>query len=553
MNDTINKNYIEEMERNSKLFEEKMNKLNSEFNEDNDLLNLDFNKKKFNTKKLPIKNNMKQYNNSKTMTSLSSSNPFKYKKDENNNRKNKILKKRYDIDLNKINNFSAFNNNRNYEDDKNKSLQKIKNYKSIDNRDKKLLEELRENIIEKSDLIKKLSSELKQKEKISSDNRYIENNSSQEKTSKELKSKDMDIKNKEEEIKNLKMKFDSIFAQNKNMKSVLQKKNDELDGLKAVINNMKEDTKSSRNKYNELNLKQKKLQQEYDILNKEYNLLNTEKENLKKMLNDQKANELNLKKEIAELKNVINILNEKLKKATSNKTKIDIQNNENSKNKDINRNNNMPFKKGDYNMEYKNMVNEENNNNDHLYKKNINNNNLNYYNDDIEEKVIYNNNDEDLSDEDEKIKKGNKAKKNSKNKNIKNNFNHKNKNNNNIKSYGINYINRENSGKDLKNKNKKDNEYISLIKHMDKIIGCDKNKIMELINDKDYQTIEKELKILTKEKDKLENELLKMPAQPRKLNDIRYKKEINDNINKIESDINYIRTLLKNTDGYYIN
>ena len=44
-----------------------------------------------------------------------------------------------------------------------------------------------------------------------------------------------------------------------------------------------------------------------------------------------------------------------------------------------------------------------------------------------------------------------------------------------------------------------------------------------------------------------------MPEKPRKLNDIKNKKEINDAINKIENDIKYIRALLKNTDDYYIN
>ena len=44
-----------------------------------------------------------------------------------------------------------------------------------------------------------------------------------------------------------------------------------------------------------------------------------------------------------------------------------------------------------------------------------------------------------------------------------------------------------------------------------------------------------------------------MPEHPRKLNDIKNKKEINDAINKIDNDIKYIRTLLKNADDYYIN
>ena len=92
-----------------------------------------------------------------------------------------------------------------------------------------------------------------------------------------------------------------------------------------------------------------------------------------------------------------------------------------------------------------------------------------------------------------------------------------------------------------------------MIKYKDKIIGCNREKIKLLIKEKEYQTIDKEVHILTKEKEKLENELLKMPERPRKLNDIKNKKEINDSINKIENDIKYIRTLLKNSENYYIN
>ena len=43
-----------------------------------------------------------------------------------------------------------------------------------------------------------------------------------------------------------------------------------------------------------------------------------------------------------------------------------------------------------------------------------------------------------------------------------------------------------------------------------------------------------------------------MPEHPRKLNDIRNKKEINDIIERIESDISFVRTMLKRTNDYYI-
>ena len=65
--------------------------------------------------------------------------------------------------------------------------------------------------------------------------------------------------------------------------------------------------------------------------------------------------------------------------------------------------------------------------------------------------------------------------------------------------------------------------------------------------------IENEINTLNKEKEKIENDLLKIPNKPRKLSDIKNKKEIKDAINKIETDIKYIKDLLKNKDDYYIN
>ena len=99
---------------------------------------------------------------------------------------------------------------------------------------------------------------------------------------------------------------------------------------------------------------------------------------------------------------------------------------------------------------------------------------------------------------------------------------------------------------------KKESEYVTIITEKEKIIGCDKDKMQTLINNREYQIVEKELSILIKEKDKLEGSLLKMPEHPRKLNDIRTKKEINDIIERIESDISFTRSMLKRTNDYYI-
>ena len=99
---------------------------------------------------------------------------------------------------------------------------------------------------------------------------------------------------------------------------------------------------------------------------------------------------------------------------------------------------------------------------------------------------------------------------------------------------------------------KNEEDFVTIIKEKDKIVGCDKEKMQSLIDNREYQIVERELSILIKEKDKLEGDLLKMPEHPRKLNDIRNKKEINEIIEKIEGDIAQTRMMLKKTNDYYI-
>ena len=198
------------------------------------------------------------------------------------------------------------------------------------------------------------------------------------------------------------------------------------------------------------------------------------------------------------------------------------------------------------------------------YNKDFKNKDLNYY-DKKEEKHQnkYNN----YNDEEYDLDKDNNQEKKRYN-NIVSKYNYKNKkNNNNEEDYNFNKNNenynllsfgnnkREHYKEEMKTNNnllKNESDYISIITEKNKIIGCDKDKMQTLINNREYQTVEKELSILIKEKDKLEGSLLKMPEHPRKLNDIRTKKEVNDIIERIEGDISYTRTKLKKTNDYYI-
>ena len=560
----IESNFIEEIEKNSKIFEEKINKLNSTYDSENSFERKDSKKYKF-TKK----NNLYNQKNYETENNFEE-NYYQTGKINTEKRRNKKIIKRYELNLNTIDNINERNkkNNKNFiynntTGNSNNRRKIIYNSELNDediiekNNEKKLIDELRQTILQKSNFIKLLKSELKEKEKLPSKEDYEELNYNYENILNELNLAQNTIKNKDDEINNLKMKLDSILAQNKNMKNVISKKEVELDKMKSSMNNMKEELKLNNNKMNDIMINEKQMKKDYDILNQKYNSIVSEKEKLLTNLEEQKTENFNIKKENIQLQKLIDKLKEELNKANSR--------NNNSSNKN---------KEKTIQIEYKNYERNKINEPKEIIKNHTNKittkpkiiniskklekkildsdettfaykNKIKERYEDTEEKIIYNNDDDESDEEDESNKeKINKQKTMMQNdkyvkKNLENIFNSKNENHIKKKKIEID-----------KDKNK---EFVSLIKYKDKIIGCNRDKIKSLIKDKEYQIIEKELNILNKEKEKIENELLKMPEHPRKLNDIKNKKEINDAINKIDNDIKYIRTLLKNTDDYYIN
>ena len=93
---------------------------------------------------------------------------------------------------------------------------------------------MRADIIEKSNIIKKLDKDLKEKEKLPSKKDFDKLNSNHEKVSNELEDKIRTIKNKDEEIKNLRNKLENLVEHNKNLKNkhyyttLIQKKGEDL-------------------------------------------------------------------------------------------------------------------------------------------------------------------------------------------------------------------------------------------------------------------------------------------------------------------------------------
>ena len=179
MNDNSNEQYIKEMEKNSKLFEEKMYKLYQNNSTNNDQNDDDFDIDKFSFKRISV-----NYDNKKN----SFDEEYKRNKIKNNRKKTPDEKYNYykeeniiDFDVDYENENQSTNYNR-IKESKNQILNKKNEYISpynynnknnkkkeenpdINDKNLKLIKELRADLEEKSNLIKQLGNDLKKKRK----------------------------------------------------------------------------------------------------------------------------------------------------------------------------------------------------------------------------------------------------------------------------------------------------------------------------------------------------------------------------------------------------
>ena len=223
--DNSNANYIKEMERNSKLFEEKMNKfkkyqkssiyndLDDDYNDDEK----DLDKNKFKSKRplnLGDKENSEEDDYNYQNLKIKDSNPKKpisdekydYYKDEEEandidyddydygNKKNKS---------NKNYNYNASQKRKSFNENNIKPKNEDFEDEEYDNKNKnkggeKLIEEMRADIIEKSNIIKKLGNDLKEKQNLPTQSEFNMLHYDHEKISNELEEKTLLIKNQEE-------------------------------------------------------------------------------------------------------------------------------------------------------------------------------------------------------------------------------------------------------------------------------------------------------------------------------------------------------------------
>ena len=286
-----NENYIKEMEKNARLFEEKMNKFEQmRSNKYDDIENQQntFNKKfkTYNYKKY----NSNEINDNKNINEKTSSNDFQ---------KNLINNEQY-----QDNNIEIYDEKR----EKQNSEKVYRNQKSFDKNEiikyKNKIEQLKNEILDKNQIIKQLEKSLKEKEDYPSPKQYEEINNDYEKLKTEMNEKVKYIKRIEVENKELKMKIDNLVEQIKNMKEVIKRKNDEIENMKMDIESLKEEISLNMKKMNNLEMTNKKLNNEYESLNKDFSLLKSEKEKMKQEIEEQNAKIFNYQKELS--KNINN-------------------------------------------------------------------------------------------------------------------------------------------------------------------------------------------------------------------------------------------------------
>lgn len=297
-----NENYLKEMEKNARLFEEKMNKL-----EQVRLNSIKSSKNNDNSPKV-FKNQIKNLNNFPTNNKNNNAieQPYyNYKKNNLNKIISVNIADNQENDEEKYNNFTKKNVN----EQKNNSKEYINKNEIIQYRNK--IEQLKNEIIDKNKIIKQLEKSLKEKENLPSLQQYEEINNECEKLKVDINERIKTIKNLENENKELKKKIDSLVEQIKSMKEVIKRKTDDIENLKMNLESLKEEISFNNKKMNSLEIQNKKLNIEYENLNKDFQIIKNEKDKMNHELEEQKATIFNYQKEFAANSKKNNKLNNK--------------------------------------------------------------------------------------------------------------------------------------------------------------------------------------------------------------------------------------------------
>ena len=510
--------YFTEMEKNTRLFEEKLKKLkdrSKEFTESQNNISEDDDKYEINTNS----NNLDDYQNNVIESPKINKNLFK-SSDFADNQKNYITK-----NDNRKNDESEENN-------KNKKLQQLVNeieYKDniIEDLQKKIIALREKNISLEEQNLKLAETQIPQE-------KYDELNFELGKVSKELEDKTRQLNEVTFNEKNLTNKIDNLLIQNQNLTAKQDKLLEDNDKLIAQIDKLKDEDAVNKQKITMLEKINKTSNRDYEALNNEILQLKSEKQKLESLNYDQKERIYDYEKQINSLQKIVDDSLSKNLARKNNGNNFNI--NDYYDDNDVQ----TKYKRGNVN---KKNYNDNDNYNDENNNKNFNRTDDNFYQNEKKNDNYYQRN----SEVDPVI----------------NNFdvvrNIQNKTRNNASSGRCNTVNNimdENGGIDddvkenvnVPKKGKKTEKEFTIKYGYDGYDGFNyfpsEKRLKQ--NKNEIDELNMQLNGLLNEKTRLECELLKLPEQSKTINDLRKKKELNNSIKETDNKVHEVKLRLKN-------
>ena len=538
--DNVNEGYLKEMEANNFLFNEKIKKLNNLLINANDTY-----EDIIHNKKIHKQNFENHHIKISELKNSDSENDFFNKENKQfaeEIMKNNYNEKDYEIGFNKNKNLfkdkdlnSEFNRE-NYKDKKNQnksfdnnnySKRKIDDdFKKENNNDNNIPND---KLFDYEKEIKKLKNENEYNHYVIEDlkNQLSKNNKKDEQIDfnmvtkedynnllKEMESKDNIIDKMNEDIKNLKFKFDNLLIENKKLKMENDNLKNQKEELKAESSANKSEKDNILEKLNKLELMNKKLNKEFLNLSNDYKKAKEEKEKLKSIIDEQNAAIFNYEKQLSSKPKIQKF--EKFDDYNENKMNIETKL---EKNYELNNYNDENFKY-DYSDEKRNK-----------YKNNSYRENENYNN--IEGNNYYTN-----------YKKVNDNKENEYEYVPPFTNSERNKNKLHLDERKTGDLNFNRWDYNLDNEKNKPYKY-----HMKK----SNSKSFDIISEKNSKLkkgelnyLENYLNSLLKERSKLEKMFNEIPTHPRTLKDIKLRNTIKDKIDHNENEIMITQQQLKN-------
>ena len=170
------------------------------------------------------------------------------------------------------------------------------------------IRELQKDIKYKTDLIIDLQNKLKQKDDVfikNTKNELDDLKNQVKKVTKEKEEKMREIQRLETENYNQKQIIDHMESQSETIKSKNEAKKDEIENLNAIIDKLKVEDDDNKDKIKRLEILNQNTLKDYDTLKLDSNKLKKEKKDLEKIIEDQKLEMENYRKHIDTLRKVI--------------------------------------------------------------------------------------------------------------------------------------------------------------------------------------------------------------------------------------------------------